>query len=221
MPPLLSLKAERDKKATAVISTRPTSTRVVLAHSVISGFANSVADRITKGSANTLLTSDLLSHILTLPITLASARLSEFDTKGAEIWNLSTRLNRSSEVYDKKTLCLLRVFAFNLLDSAHHRQSKTSANCVRLLRVAFKAAKFCLVAGEVELSVKVLERAAAHVEELSNEDNQFGPEDEPVRARLTAEYYVLRTTLVRLQQVIFISVPLTQGNRHGNSQNWT
>jgi hypothetical protein len=133
-----------------------------------------------------------------LPIALNSARLAEFDAKGTELWNLSTRLNRSSETHDKRHLCLLRVFAFNLLDSAHRKQRKTKVNCVRLLKVAFKAAKFCLDGDEVELGVKILERAAAYVVELNSEESQFTPEDEPVRGRLEAEYYVLRTTLVCL-----------------------
>jgi hypothetical protein len=138
----------------------------------------------------------LHSHILTLPVALGSARLGEFDAKGTELWNLSTRLNRSNEAYDKKTLCLLRVFSFNLLVSAHRKQSKTSTNCVRLLKVAFKAAKFCLNAIEIERGVKVLERAATLVEELNGEFSELAREDEPVRERLVAEYYVLRTTLV-------------------------
>jgi hypothetical protein len=138
----------------------------------------------------------LHSHIFALPITLNNAHPGEFDVKGTELWNLSTRLNRSNEAHNKRAISLLRVFAFNLLDSAHRKQSKTSANCVRLLKVVFKAAKSCLDASEVELAVKALERAATFVEELGNDNNDLTLEDQPVRLRLAAEYYILRTTLV-------------------------
>jgi hypothetical protein len=69
---------------------------------------------------------------------------------------------------------------------------------VRLLKVAFKAAKFCLDGDELELGVKVLERAAAYVEDLGSADTQLVLEDESVRQRLVAEYYVMRTALVCL-----------------------
>jgi hypothetical protein len=67
---------------------------------------------------------------------------------------------------------------------------------VRLLKVAFKAAKGCMQCGQGEQGVKVLERAAALCEELDKEGLVILKEDEAVRSRLVAEYYVLRTTLV-------------------------
>jgi hypothetical protein len=125
-----------------------------------------------------------------------AAQLWELNSKGTELWNLSTRLSRSSEALDKRVLYLLRVFSFGLLDSAHLGRSISGANCVRLLKVAIKAAKLCLTGDALEHGVKVLERVASYLEELEKGGDKLSTEDGATREMLKAEYFVLRTTLV-------------------------
>ena len=69
-------------------------------------------------------------------------------------------------------------------------------NCVRLLKVALKAARFCLDQKQAELCLKVLERAAHFEDDLAKLENQISPEDGRVHLRLKAEYFILRTALV-------------------------
>lgn len=122
--------------------------------------------------------------------------MQELDSKGTELWNLATRLNREPNADEyKRTLCLLRVFAFFLLDSGHNDRVGSLNNCVRLLKVAFKSAKICLAQQELELGVKILERAAHYVDVVDQQDKSNSSEDAPMCERLMAEYFILRTTL--------------------------
>lgn len=123
--------------------------------------------------------------------------MQELDAKGTELWNLATRLNRepNADVY-KRTLCILRVFAFFLLDSGRSDRVGSLNNFVRLLKVAFKSAKICLAQQELEFGVKVLERAAHYVDVIGEQDKSGDSEDALMCERLTAEYFILRTTLV-------------------------
>lgn len=125
-----------------------------------------------------------------------SARVAEYNTKGTDLWNLSTRLSRSKDAPQKRMLCLLRVFSFGLLDCAQLRRSISSANCVRLLKVAIKAAKFCITSDALEHGLKVLERVATYLEEFDKIEEELSPDDLALRAKLKSEYYILRTTLV-------------------------
>lgn len=148
-----------------------------------------------------------------------SARVAEFNTKGTDLWNLSTHLSRSNDAPQKRLLCLLRVFAFGLLDCAQLRRSISSANFVRLLKLAFKAAKFCITSDALEHGLKVLERVAAYLEDFDKIEEELSPEDTALKAKLKSEYHILRTTLVsgdthtrrRSTHSLFSS-------RHGNHQ---
>lgn len=93
-------------------------------------------------------------------------------------------------------LCALRVFSFLLLVSAQRGHGRTAHDCIRLLKVALKAVKFCIQQNQLELATKVLECAAKQVDELAAHDLQ--PDDVEVQKRLKAEYFVLRTALVSL-----------------------
>jgi hypothetical protein len=122
--------------------------------------------------------------------------VGEFNSKGTDLWNLSTRLGRSTDAPQKRLLCLLRVFAFGLLDCAHLRRSNHSANCVRLLNVAFKTAKVCLALDALDHGLKVLERVAAYLDEFDKIEEELSPEAGSLREKLKAKYFILRTTLV-------------------------
>ncbi|QDS73641.1 hypothetical protein FKW77_002299 [Venturia effusa] len=174
-----TLKTEKERKARQVLE-----------------FANSISDRIDGPTTDRNLLSELQEFVQTLPMQAPSARVSDFNTKGTELWNFSTRLSRSDAAPQKRLLfCLLRVFAFGLLDCAHLRRSISSANCVRLLKVALKAAKFCIASDALEQSLKVLERVAAYLEEFEKIEEGLSPEDNALRAKLNSEYHILRTTL--------------------------
>lgn len=95
---------------------------------------------------------------------------------------------------DKTLLCFLRAFSFLLLDSGQQITKSSVNNCVRVLKVALKAAKFCLDGKEVDLCRRMLERAASYLAE--GEKGETG-EDAVVHEKLKVEYYILRTALVR------------------------
>jgi hypothetical protein len=63
------------------------------------------------------------------------------------------------------------------------------------MKVALKAAKWCIENKEVENATKVLERAAEYQEILSQEGESERGEAE-LGERLRVEYYALRTALV-------------------------
>lgn len=197
MAPTSAAKAEREKKVKDILSI--TSQLIRLAETSAyerAGFASKVPNS-TKGSTiDPSLANDLRTRIHGLPITTGSARMQELDAAGTELWNLATRLNREPNASEyKRSLCLLRVFAFFLLDSGHSDRVGSLSNRSRLLKVAFKSAKACLAQQELEFSVKILERAAHYVDMNDQHDKDIGAEDALICERLTAEYFVLRTTM--------------------------
>lgn len=196
MAPVPTLKSEKERKAKQLIGMCSPLLSMRLLTKASTEFANSISDRINGPTTDRSLVADLQEHVQLLPMQAPSARVGEFNTKGTNLWNLSTRLSRSNDAPQKRLLCLLRVFAFGLLDCAQLRRSISSANCVRLLKVAFKAAKFCITSDALEHSLKVLERVAAYLEEFDRIEEELSPEDAALRAKLKSEYHILRTTLV-------------------------
>jgi hypothetical protein len=167
----------------------------VLAHAS-TDFANSIPARISGRTIDCSLDTALQEHVQSLPLQVPSARVGEFNSKGTDLWNLSTRLSRGNDAPQKRLLCLLRVFAFGLLDCAQVWRSNSSANCIRLLKVAIKTAKFCITSDVLDPGVKVLERVAAYLEDYEKIEEELRPDDAAIRQKLKAEYYILRTTLV-------------------------
>jgi hypothetical protein len=138
-------------------------------------------------------------HIRALPLRhtgYSSGNQDDLDLLGTDLWNLSTRLRREEAIADRTPLYLLRVFAFLLLETAHHAHKGTAQNCVRLLKVALRAVKGCLDCGLLEFAGKVLESAAYFEKSLANPENRITPEDNAIHGRLSGEYYILRTMLV-------------------------
>ncbi|KAF1997925.1 SPO22-domain-containing protein [Amniculicola lignicola CBS 123094] len=192
MAPHNNVKAEREKKLKSLLA-----------------FASTLTTRINASHDPTLL-EDLQNHMRGLPFPVSStvtAKHDELDRVGTELWNLSTRLRRDDEhrkgrtkdgdARHKQTLCQLRVFAFMLLDSAGGQATKnrTSKVCIRLIKIALKAARVCVENGELGGATKVLERAADYQEALGKEGDGEKEEQKQVGERLRMEYFAVRTML--------------------------
>lgn len=143
------------------------------------------------------------------PSPAVAAKRDELDKLGTELWNLSTRLRRdepalSSDFRDDKPrnssiVGLLRAYAFLLLDSAGSQMVKgrERKSCVRLMKVALKAAKICVSANELDIATKVLERAATYEDILNSRRGDDENEEVDIARRLRLEYFAMRTALVR------------------------
>jgi hypothetical protein len=156
------------------------------------------------------LVNDLHAQIRGLPLLPSStltAKQNELDTLGTELWNLSTRLRRDEPVSDGKSkekatdksraLCLLRTFAFLLLDSsAAQAKGRPRKSCIRLMKVALKAARVCIEDNELNNAVKILERAAEYQDVLSKQTNGSNGDKGEAGNCLRMDYFAVRTTLV-------------------------
>lgn len=91
----------------------------------------------------------------------------------------------------RRTLCLLRVFAFLLLATAtaHGKEPKVK-DCIRLIKVALKASRICLESKDLVHAIKVLGCAADYEEVLGRADQ------DDLTNRLRLEYYGMRTMMV-------------------------
>jgi hypothetical protein len=96
-----------------------------------------------------------------------------------------------------RSLCLLRAFSFLLLDSAAAQaKGRTCKSCIRLMKVALKAARVCIDGSELSNATKILERAAEYQEILSKASDGADDDEGEVARRLRLEYFAVRTTLV-------------------------
>jgi hypothetical protein len=96
-----------------------------------------------------------------------------------------------------RALCLLRAFSFLLLDAAAAQtKGRPLKSCIRLMKVALKAARMCIEGIELSNATKVLERAAEYQDVLSKQTDGTGNEESEVARRLRMEYFAVRTTLV-------------------------
>ena len=165
---------------------------------------------------------ELRSNIRYLPLQAspaATAKRANLDKLGTELWNLSTRLRRNDPVHsnehdrpnktetgDGVAICLLRAYAFLLLDSAesHKVKGQERKACIRLMKIALKAAKACVLAKDLDCATKVLERAAAYEEILTGQGQQRDGDDTTIVGRLQLEYYAVRAALVRQHQLAIL-----------------
>ncbi|KAL5459232.1 hypothetical protein PMIN06_002899 [Paraphaeosphaeria minitans] len=170
----------------------------------VCAFASTLAGRLDN-SHDRKLAEDLQAQIRSLPLPATSALIAkqdELENFGTELWNISTRLRR--DLSHKMTgessrknheAGLLRVFSFLLLDSAGSQavKGRERRNCIRLMKVALKAARWCIENKGVDNATKVLERAAEY-QEILGEDGD-GKDEAESGERLRIEYYALRTAL--------------------------
>lgn len=178
-------------------------------NSRLTAFASKLEKRFSI-SRETTLQDELQAEIRLLPLPPSStvaARQIELDKLGTELWNLSTVLRREQQpngmtkdetLQRSRALCLLRVFAFLLLDTACGQATKARErkHCIRLIKVALKAARVCIEHNELGAATKVLERAADYQDELSKESDSTTDEKTNVTDCLRIEYFAVRTTLV-------------------------
>ena len=173
-------------------------------------FASALTKRIEDGRDATLV-DDMQVQIRGLPLQPSSAvtaKQDELDKLGTELWNLSTRMRRNESDPDGKpnekiarkncVLPLLRAYSFLLLDTAGGQgtRGRKRKSCIRLMKVALKAAKVCIESKELNTATKVLERAAEYQEGLSKESEDANTEDASLADGLLMEYFAVRTTLV-------------------------
>lgn len=175
----------------------------------LAAFASALTNRFSLPCDATLL-EELQVHICGLPLPSSSAiaaKQDELDRIGTELWNISTRLKRedssnpsNKDVVSRRTrpLCLLRVFAFLLLDTAGGQATTAQewTQRTRLMKVALKAAKVCIENNELESATKVLERAAGYQEAMAKDPNGESNEEVQLDERLRAEYFAIRISLV-------------------------
>jgi hypothetical protein len=176
----------------------------------LAAFASALTKRL-EGGRDTTLVDDLQAHIRGLPLPPSSAvtaKQDELDRLGTGLWNLSTRLRRDAsdpddrskekEARGSRALALLRAYSFLLLDTAGGQGTKgrKRKSCVRLMKVALKAAKVCIEGKELNTATKVLERAAEYQEFLGKATEDEVQDDVSLVDSLLVEYFAVRTTLV-------------------------
>jgi hypothetical protein len=161
--------------------------------------AQTVADHLQSNSTDLTVYERLRSHLDGLPFATTPVKLvpsEEIDGIGTQLWNLSTTVQRS-EGLDGKTTALVKIFSFFLLDTGQQTlRPRTTASVARILRVALKTAKYCMSQGELDFSLKALERAAHYEAQLPIPKTQGTKEENDELQKLRAEYYQLRTALV-------------------------
>lgn len=97
------------------------------------------------------LTEHLERQLQTFPTNLGNLAVQKYgllDSKGTELWNLSTRLRRNDGFHSQKNnsivVLMMRVYAFLMLDGAQNSGKGTFANAVRVMKLSLKAAKNCI-----------------------------------------------------------------------------
>lgn len=145
-----------------------------------------------------------------------TAKRDELDKLGTELWNLTTRLRREeprhngksqeNEGQDSSLVCVLRAYAFFVLESASSQSVKGRERkpCIRLMKVALKAAKICILGHEVESAQRVLQSAASYEDILVNTGQHDRSCEVEVAKRLRLEYFAVRTALVGQPQPCFL-----------------
>ncbi|KAI4944815.1 hypothetical protein J4E91_008503 [Alternaria rosae] len=194
MPPAQSAaKLEREKKLKAVLT-----------------FASTLSKRIGAGHHATIA-GELQAQILGLPLktsTAVTARQDELDKLGTELWNQATRLRRDTSVVDNRPkdsaanktdiVPFLRAFAFLLLDSAGGRgpnNARQRKSCIRLMKVALKAARVCIEANELSIATDLLKLAAEYEGVLSKGTDGRPEKDTELADGLREQYFAVRMTL--------------------------
>ena len=161
-------------------------------------FSSSIPSKIHNGAIDPPFEAELRTHIYNLPIKTGTAHTLELDSGGTELWDLAMSLDRDQnlDTNRKKTMHLLRTFAFFLIDSSYIDRVRSLDKCVRLLKVAFTSAEGCFDQHDLDFAIKVLERAAHYVEIISQESAEIRPEDMALFERLKAGYFFHRMILV-------------------------
>ncbi|KAK4995493.1 sporulation-specific protein 22 [Elasticomyces elasticus] len=184
----------------------------------VTDLINSICKRVATASEDRTLSAELQSHINhDFPIPHSAALVAHatvLDGHGTQLWNLATRMRHGDGVSARpeaaETICLLRVFALLLLHTSHQCMRHTGKSRtpngapeqeLRVLKVATKAARFCLDNAQIGLCQKVVEYAADYVGEGAVIDTTVSDglgcnnKDRGLLQQLSTEYYILRTTI--------------------------
>ncbi|KAI9826189.1 MAG: hypothetical protein M1819_007445 [Sarea resinae] len=159
-------------------------------------FATGLPKRLQSDASDASLSADLQRHITDFPTRFSASSLvfEDIDTRGTNLWNLATRLNREDTQKARTAVSLAaRMFALLLLDCAQQSPGGTVQNCLRLLKVAIKTAKHCLDHTRLDLCAKASQKATKYEDEISHADG-FAI-DASIRTRLSHEHFVLRLAL--------------------------
>jgi hypothetical protein len=156
----------------------------------LTAFGSALTKHFENG-CDTSLFSDIQTQIRGLPLLPSSTLAAKQDE------TLTDGKSKNSATNKDLSICLLRTFAFLLLDSsAAQAKGRLRKSCIRLMKVALKAARVCIENSEFSNATKILERAAEYQDILGKEAN--GPDGDEGEAahRLRMEYFAVRTTLV-------------------------
>ncbi|EEH42224.2 uncharacterized protein PADG_07044 [Paracoccidioides brasiliensis Pb18] len=123
------------------------------------------------------------------------------DSIGTQLWNMCTRLIRKD--WGKREHLLVfssaRAFSFLMIDlgtgkGARGADSEEFTDDMRLLKVALTTAQGCLDIDQLDLCLRVLEKAASREEALSRRNQRSVTPVESV-PKYSTEYYILRVAL--------------------------
>jgi hypothetical protein len=205
----IAAKVEREKKLKAVLSECRTSRLPDRYTHLPPAFAATLVKRIEAGSHVPLI-PEIQVQIRGLPLKTSSAVIAkqdELDKLGTELWNQATRLRSdkhdirgvpNDSTADKANVVpFLRAYAFLLLDSAGARgkDGRKRKSCIRLMKVALKAARVCIEGSELEVATKVLELAAEYEEVLSKRAESERDADVELADGLRVQYFAVRMML--------------------------
>ncbi|KAK6504736.1 hypothetical protein TWF481_006675 [Arthrobotrys musiformis] len=127
------------------------------------------------------------------------------DSRGTELWNMTTKLLRSekpSDVENKNTHLKLRHLAYLTLDCAQRTCGRTTQGGLRLVKIAVKAGKTYLDHNEVSLADSVLSNAAKYIDDLSKNATPLQADEEMESINLECEFLIQRIELSFLQHNI-------------------
>lgn len=191
-------KVERRLKVKRILGNELNIPSIVFNANWLAEFSSSILSKIRNEAIDPSFDAELRTHIYSLPIKTGTAHILELENSGTELWNLAMCLSRDQKVDTsrQRTIHLLRIFAFFLIDSSYSSRVHSLDKCVLLLKVAFTSVEDCFDQQDLGFAVKVLERAANYVEIISQENTNIVPEDIPLYERLKAEYFFHRMVLV-------------------------
>ncbi|KAK6528388.1 hypothetical protein TWF281_009629 [Arthrobotrys megalospora] len=124
------------------------------------------------------------------------------DSRGTELWNMTTKLLRSekqSDVENRNIHLRLRHLAYLTLDCAQRTCGRTTQGSLRLVKIAVKAGKTDLDHNNVSLAESVLSNAAKYIDDLSKNATPLSADEEGERINLECEFLVQRIELSFLQ----------------------
>ncbi|KAK6345570.1 hypothetical protein TWF718_007480 [Orbilia javanica] len=124
------------------------------------------------------------------------------DSRGTELWNMTTKLLRSekpSDIENKNTHLKLRHLAYLTLDCAQRTCGRATQGSLRLVKIAVKAGKTDLDHNDVSLAESVLGNAAKYIDDLSKNTTPLTVDEERERINLECEFLVQRIELSFLQ----------------------